>query len=67
MKIINPGMAATNVMKNLSNSKPFPLFGGINVLESKDLALRSCEEYMRVTQKLNISYVFKASFDIANR
>jgi 2-dehydro-3-deoxyphosphooctonate aldolase (KDO 8-P synthase) len=54
-------------MTNISNSLPFTLFGGINVLESKDLALRSCEEYVRVTQKLNISYVFKASFDKANR
>lgn len=54
-------------MKNVSNSLPFTLFGGINVLESRDLALRSCEEYVRVTQKLNIPYIFKASFDKANR
>jgi 2-dehydro-3-deoxyphosphooctonate aldolase (KDO 8-P synthase) len=51
----------------LSNSKPFTLFGGVNVLESHDLALRSCAEYVRVTQKLNIPFVFKASFDKANR
>jgi len=37
------------------------------VLESKDLALRSAEEYVRVTQKLGIPYVFKGSFDKANR
>jgi 2-dehydro-3-deoxyphosphooctonate aldolase (KDO 8-P synthase) len=37
------------------------------VLESRDLALRSAEEYVRVTQKLGIPYVFKASFDKANR
>jgi 2-dehydro-3-deoxyphosphooctonate aldolase (KDO 8-P synthase) len=43
------------------------LFGGVNVLESRDLALRSCAEYVRVTQKLNIPFVFKASFDKANR
>jgi 2-dehydro-3-deoxyphosphooctonate aldolase (KDO 8-P synthase) len=43
------------------------LFGGINVLESLDLALRTCEEYVRVTDKLAIPYVFKASFDKANR
>ena len=36
------------------------MFGGINVLESKDLALRACEEYQRVTSKLGIPYVFKA-------
>lgn len=50
-----------------ANDQPFVLFGGINVLESKDLALRACEEYQRVTTRLGIPYVFKASFDKANR
>ncbi|OZI32686.1 3-deoxy-8-phosphooctulonate synthase [Bordetella genomosp. 1] len=50
-----------------ANDLPFVLFGGINVLESRELALRACEEYQRVTRKLNIPYVFKASFDKANR
>lgn len=50
-----------------ANDRPFVLFGGINVLESLDLALRACEEYQRVTTKLGIPYVFKASFDKANR
>ncbi|EGI76307.1 3-deoxy-8-phosphooctulonate synthase [Hylemonella gracilis] len=56
-------------LRNLSvgNAQPFVLFGGINVLESRDLALRACEEYVRVTGKLGIPYVFKASFDKANR
>ncbi|MGK5078272.1 3-deoxy-8-phosphooctulonate synthase [Janthinobacterium sp. HLX7-2] len=52
---------------DVSNEGSFTLFGGINVLESRDLAMRSCEEYVRVTQKLGIPYVFKASFDKANR
>ena len=52
---------------HVSNQKSFVLFGGINVLESKDLALRSAEEYVRVTAKLGIPYVFKGSFDKANR
>ncbi len=51
----------------IGNNKPFVLFGGMNVLESRDLALKVCEEYVRVTQKLGIPYVFKASFDKANR
>lgn len=51
----------------IGNDKPFVLFGGMNVLESRDLALKVCEEYVRVTQKLGIPYVFKASFDKANR
>ncbi len=51
----------------VSNSAPFVLFGGMNVLESRDLALKICEHYVEVTQKLKIPYVFKASFDKANR
>jgi 2-dehydro-3-deoxyphosphooctonate aldolase (KDO 8-P synthase) len=51
----------------LNNNSPMVLFGGINVLESKDFALKTCAEYVRVTQKLGIPYVFKASFDKANR
>lgn len=49
------------------NDAPFTLFGGMNVLESRDLAMRICEHYVEVTQKLGIAYVFKASFDKANR
>ncbi len=51
----------------VANDKPFVLFGGMNVLESKDLALKIAEHYVRVTEKLGIPYVFKASFDKANR
>ncbi|WP_348658160.1 3-deoxy-8-phosphooctulonate synthase, partial [uncultured Stutzerimonas sp.] len=51
----------------IANDKPFVLFGGMNVLESRDLALQICETYVKVTEKLGIPYVFKASFDKANR
>ncbi len=51
----------------ISNDKPMVLFGGMNVLESRDLALSIAEHYVDVTQKLGIPYVFKASFDKANR
>ena len=51
----------------IANKLPFVLFGGMNVLESRDLALRICEHYVAVCAKLNIPYVFKASFDKANR
>lgn len=60
-------MVTINGTIDVSNTGPFVLFGGINVLESRDLALRSCEQFVRVTQKLGIPYVFKASFDKANR
>ncbi|WP_133407911.1 3-deoxy-8-phosphooctulonate synthase [Parashewanella tropica] len=52
---------------SVANDKPFVLFGGMNVLESRDLAMKIAEHYVEVTSKLGIPYVFKASFDKANR
>jgi len=49
------------------NSAPFVLLGGVNVLESRDFALRVAEHYVQVCARLGIPYVFKASFDKANR
>ena len=54
-------------IKKISNSSPFTLFGGINVIESVDLAMFACAEFARITSKLGIPYVFKASYDKANR
>ena len=51
----------------VANERPFTLFGGINVLEDLDSTLRACAHYVRVTEKLGIPFVFKASFDKANR
>jgi len=51
----------------VANNKPFVLFAGLNVLESRDLAMRVCEHFVKVTDKLKIPYVFKSSFDKANR
>ncbi|MDB9952901.1 3-deoxy-8-phosphooctulonate synthase [Porticoccaceae bacterium] len=51
----------------VSNDAPMVLFGGMNVLESRDMAMQIAEAYVRVTEKLGIPYVFKASFDKANR
>ena len=52
---------------DVSNEKPMVLFGGMNVLESRDMAMQVAEAYVGVTEKLGIPYVFKASFDKANR
>lgn len=63
-------MSAKTIVINeieVANDKPFVLFGGMNVLESRDLAMTIAEAYVKVTQKLGIPYVFKASFDKANR
>ena len=51
----------------VSNDAPMVLFGGMNVLESRDMAMQIAEAYVSVTEKLGIPYVFKASFDKANR
>ncbi|MBR5676294.1 MAG: 3-deoxy-8-phosphooctulonate synthase, partial [Neisseriaceae bacterium] len=51
----------------IDNTQPFVLFGGVNVLEDLDSTLFACEQYVEITQKLGIPYVFKASFDKANR
>lgn len=52
---------------NVANNLPFVLFAGMNVLESRDMAMKVCEHFMKVTEKLKIPYVFKSSFDKANR
>ena len=51
----------------MANDLPFVLFGGMNVLESRDLAMRICEHYVTVTQKLGIPMCLKPLFDKANR
>ena len=51
----------------VSNSRPFVLFGGLNVLEDYEGASTACERSSTITQHLKIPYVFKASFDKANR
>ena len=50
-----------------ANDLPFVLFGGLNVLEDLESTLRAAEAYKKVTDKLGIPFVFKASFDKANR
>ena len=52
---------------SLCNENSFVLIGGLNVLETKDLALKVAENFREVTSRLQIPYIFKASFDKANR
>ncbi|EPX9595439.1 3-deoxy-8-phosphooctulonate synthase [Pseudomonas aeruginosa] len=51
----------------VANDLPFVLFGGINVIEDLDTTLAAAEHFAEVTRKLGIPFVFKASFDKANR
>ncbi|MBU29825.1 MAG: 3-deoxy-8-phosphooctulonate synthase [Gammaproteobacteria bacterium] len=50
-----------------SNTHPLMIFGGMNVLESRELAFEIAEVYVDICGKLQLPYVFKASFDKANR
>lgn len=52
---------------SIANAAPMVLLGGVNVLESRDFALQVAEHYVEVCRRLDIPYVFKGSFDKANR
>ena len=63
-------MAMTSVRVgtfDVGNDLPLTVIGGLNVLEDYDLAARTCEHFMQVCADLGLNYVFKASFDKANR
>lgn len=50
-----------------ANDAPFVLIGGMNVIESRDLVMEVAGNFAAITKRLGIPYVFKASFDKANR
>lgn len=50
-----------------SYEKPLVIIAGINVLESQDLAFEACERFKAACDRNGLGYVFKASFDKANR
>ncbi len=50
-----------------ANDRPFVLIGGMNVIEGRDVLLEVAEHCVTVTRALGIPFVFKASFDKANR
>ena len=52
---------------NIDNKEPMILMGGMNVLESRDLAMKVAEKFKEITNKNSINYIFKGSFDKANR
>jgi 2-dehydro-3-deoxyphosphooctonate aldolase (KDO 8-P synthase) len=50
-----------------ANDAPFVLVGGMNVIEGEEIVFKVAERFVEVTRSLGIPYVFKASFDKANR
>src|SRR5439155_16548827 len=50
-----------------ANDQPFVLIGGMNVIEDEATVMQVAETFVETTRDLSIPYVFKASFDKANR
>ena len=51
----------------IGNNENLSLMGGMNVLESRDIAMNVAEEFVKASEALNINYIFKGSYDKANR
>lgn len=51
----------------IGERQPLTLIGGPCVIESADFTLKMAEEIQKVCDRLNISFIFKSSFDKANR
>jgi len=52
---------------SFGNDQPFVLIGGMNVIEGEDIVMDVAAKFVEATSALGIPYVFKASFDKANR
>lgn len=52
---------------SISNELPFTLLAGPCALESRDHAFFMCEKLKAITTKLSIPFIYKTSFDKANR
>jgi 2-dehydro-3-deoxyphosphooctonate aldolase (KDO 8-P synthase) len=52
---------------NIANNLPFTLIAGPCQTESLDHSLMMANELVRITKKLNINFIYKSSFDKANR
>ena len=51
----------------IGKGKPLALIAGPCVIESQELALDTAETVAEICQSLDIPYIFKASYDKANR
>jgi 2-dehydro-3-deoxyphosphooctonate aldolase (KDO 8-P synthase) len=63
-------LAASVSLENgisFANDQPFVLIGGMNVIEDEERVMEVARRFVEVTGELGIPYVFKASFDKANR
>jgi 2-dehydro-3-deoxyphosphooctonate aldolase (KDO 8-P synthase) len=58
---------AKMLIEKLRSSRPFALIAGLNVIESYDALKRTAETLSSISEQNKIEFVFKASFDKANR
>lgn len=70
VQIIRVAMSQKTVLLDdivIANDRPFVLFGGLNVLEDEAITMKAADLYKEITDKHNIPFIFKASYDKANR
>ena len=53
--------------RKISNRDPAIFIAGMNVIESEELCISIAEELKNVCERNNVDFIFKASFDKANR
>ncbi len=53
--------------RKISNSDPAIFIAGMNVIESEELCISVARELKKICKKNDVEFIFKASFDKANR
>ena len=51
----------------IGNQESMTLMGGVNVLESDSVVMKVAEKFAEITARLKINWIFKGSYDKANR
>ena len=51
----------------VANLEPITIIGGVNVLENAETTIEVCQVFVEVCQHLGMQFIFKGSFDKANR
>ena len=63
--MLNPSINLDNF--KIGNDLPIILIGGLNVIENTELTYKTANDIKQICEKLNIQFIFKASYDKANR
>ena len=53
--------------RKISNRDPAIVIAGMNVIESEELCISVAGELENICERNNVDFIFKASFDKANR